>query len=236
MLGVGAGQVVKAPTVGIQGVLGAASPPAPSSPPVYRSSTSVNGATAGLPTGTVDGDLMVAGVIATTPATIITPPAGWTSIRQTSIPGVGGVMGTFYKVASGEAPDDIYSWTTGDGDDPIIVIIARYSGVNSGTPTNTDAATTYLGLLSPTATAPDVTTTVGNCLILGWYLIIVDTSVSSVGQGQTSRVAQDGGGNVRTLALADVAQVSAGATGTRTCTFAASAIRNVTQTVALRPA
>jgi hypothetical protein len=189
--------------------------------------------TVSVPTGTAAGDVMVAGIVVISTSATLSPPAGWETIRRSNS-GAGLVLETFYKLAEVSEPAD-YTWiTTTEDAGPVIGIIASYSEVNPASPIGVDAGVGYSGLSSPITTAPDATTTVDGCLVLGLYLIQVNTTVSSVGNGQALRDSQATGAG-STLALADLAQTSAGAIGTRTCTFAASTTRNVAQTIALRP-
>lgn len=89
---------------------------------IYRTSSVTNLAGASScvinkPSGVVDGDLMVAVINSTfnSGSQTMTPPAGWTQIRNTDAGGGGASLNiwSYYKVANGEGAS--YTWGIGGG-------------------------------------------------------------------------------------------------------------------------
>jgi hypothetical protein len=210
----------------------AATPPA--SPGVYRSassatSSSILSLTIAKPAGTTTNDVLIAGItVRGTPT--ITPPAGWTLIRSdansTTI-----TQALYRKVAGGSEPAS-YAWTFNH---PIVAAvggIAAYSGVDTSTPV--DVSGGQANASSTTVTAPSVTTTVANTLVVGFFGTANDATFSAA-SGMTERYDVDADGtNQIGGEAADEARPTAGATGSRAATASVAAV-NIGQLVALRP-
>ncbi len=113
------------------------------------------------PTGTVDGELLVAGIGSATvsAAESLTAPSGWTLILQTNnVNALGSNLLTYYKFASSEGAD--YTWTGGISAAHIGWIM-RISGIDPTTPINVSVQATGS---ATDPVAPTMTTTVVNCL------------------------------------------------------------------------
>lgn len=110
------------------------------------------------PTGTVDGDLMIA-IIGGTPSTL----AGWTSIGSAASGTSMNTVGAFWKKASGEGAS--YTWTITTSD--CWGVIVSYSGCDPTTPVDTTHTTTAAH--TGTAFTPtSITVSQATQLMVGW--------------------------------------------------------------------
>lgn len=219
----------------------------------YRSSSSANngsGATSLVittPSGAATGDVLIASVdmkISSGTKPLISPPTGWN--QETS----DGVSTTFvhstfsYVLTSAPAASYTFNFytinpttnvstsTTAKGSGGM----TAYTGVDSQNPVNAKAST-YVSTAATTMTAPSVTTTVPNAMIVATFGAATGTTVTA-GGGMTLRY-QDAstGGNAstrETSAAQDALQAAVGGTGPISATLAASATYSAT-TLALAP-
>jgi len=109
-----------------------------------------------LPTGTADGDLLVASV-ATDGTPTVTPPSGWSTIAVVAAGNSEAQLSVFYKIAVGEAGP--YTFST-DSVESEVVTVMRFSGANGNLIFSSSSDTTG------TPVAPSVTTTSADNLIL----------------------------------------------------------------------
>ncbi|HVX91185.1 MAG TPA: hypothetical protein VHC20_06205 [Candidatus Paceibacterota bacterium] len=112
------------------------------------------------PTGTVDGDVMIA-VIVTGSGAIVSSPAGWQVIdivdNSSNLK-----MVTWYKVANGEGAS--YNFTDDSGNTlPLNGSIQTFRGVDTSSPINTSATAT--STTTDPVTTPTVTTTASALLV-----------------------------------------------------------------------
>lgn len=161
------------------------------------------------PTGTVDGDLMVAVLTLKEPRTV-TPPAGWAYAVNNQVSEGPNV---FWKIASAEGAS--YSWTFGSS-----------AGSASGSiVTYRDARFGFSGQLSANATpcaAPEVTIPVRGSLLLAFYCDSSGAAPSfSTPTGMTA-VVSDTDSTSPQYALFSEKVWTTGATGTRTSTLASA--------------
>lgn len=200
--------------------------------PVYESSTGKVNTTTGSnapgdkPTGTVDGDLLLAFITCSSGATVNTL-SGWTAIA--SVANTTGVRcAAFWKFASGEGS----GWTfTLSGPSNSQVQIMRISGADPTTPVNTSS--TKANNSSSTTCANDgLTTTVNNCLNFYHYGINTGTSFTPNANATERQDTTTGG---RSATTASEAYSTAGTTGSRNCT-AANASPSCSIAVAIAPA
>lgn len=120
--------------------------------PVIASTATSGSATCNKPTGTVDGDLLVA-FASDASVAAISSPAGWTEIIET------GGMTVAWKIAASEGSS--YTFTNAE-----CVVIHRITGSNTSAPIDVHG-NAHAGVANPKhATAPSVTTTVADCLLL----------------------------------------------------------------------
>jgi hypothetical protein len=192
------------------------------------------------PAGVVVNDLMLATITMAGTGGTITPPAGWSFVRdpQTSVALDHGSTAmrqvTFFRVATASEPAS-YNWGFGAARNASGGI-AAYIGVDTGAPF--DVAAGQPNTSSTSITAPSVVTRVENTRIVGFFGIATNAAITP-----PARMAERGemtSGRVKVAAeIADVNQAAiAGApagSGSRTAT-ASSAAANVGQLVALRPA
>lgn len=142
--------------------------------PVYRASTSSSAASGALtltiarPATTVENDVMVAaiGVSANTPT--ITAPAGWTLVRQMNNSAVNAnSQAIFIKVATAAEPFS-YSWAL-SASAGSVGGIQTYYNVDISNPVDAENGQTTASSL--THTAPTITSTVANTMLVGHYTI-----------------------------------------------------------------
>jgi myo-inositol-hexaphosphate 3-phosphohydrolase len=169
------------------------------------------------PTGTVEGDFLVACVALNGSNVAATgTPAGWSRIAAVTTITNPRVFG-YYKVAGSTEPAD-YTWTltasvqNGGG-------IARYSGVDSAVPLDV-AAKTASGTAALSGTVPGVTTMSANAMLVG--CMAVNSSKTNLAISSPGGLAEawDIGG--KRHELADGLQTLAGPSGDKTWTFNAS--------------
>lgn len=179
------------------------------------------------PTGVAEGNVMVATVTAKETGAV-TAPSGWTAIKNLT-QGTALRQITYYKVATaGEGAS--YSWSLSTSRAASGGIV-DYSGVNQTVPI--DATASGMGE-SGNATAPSVTTSAANDLVLAIASFGAGTTVTAA-SGTTERFDVASASN-NTTEAADFAQASSGATTAKTVTPAVSTGVWIAQTIAVRDA
>ena len=160
------------------------------------------------PTGTTDGDLLVAVIMSdnTTP----TAPAGWarTSVNNTAIPSSNYELNTYYKIASSEGAS--WSWTITSS--IYEGFVCAYTGVHA---TPAIAASENTSTSNASCTGTSVTTATQNALII---LVGATTSSSNIVPPGTMTERVDSSGSLSTF-LCDEVQGSVGASGNKTATW-----------------
>jgi hypothetical protein len=198
-------------------------------------SVTVSGTTITLtkPTGTASGELLVAFIGGYISATI-TSPSGWTNLFVVTEATSGAILRCDYLVAGGSEPSS-YSWTSSISR-AFDAILCRVSG-QSSTPFNVYATnTTDVGYTS-THTAPSVTTTINDCLILSVGAISNDRTITSVSPaGYTLDLASYYAGNASVGEAAVPDFVTAGATTACTFTMSSAAAGWIGASLAIAPA
>lgn len=193
------------------------------------------------PTGTADGDVLLAmWVTSTTTASVDTLPSGWSLLHNVGLstsPGIRAFL--FAKDAGGSEPasyDFVFSentngcWLIGAWQDSAGIDVSGASAVSD------ILSTPY------TATAPSITTTVNDTLNV-WCAAVRFTSatatpVFTVPSGYTSRLQELLNGDYRAGAFADYGQATAGSSGTAAGTCAVTSGgngRTIAFHVALKP-
>jgi len=198
-------------------------------------STALSGTTITVdrPTGAVAGQLLLAQVDFHTHTFTgtISPPAGWTTVRVDNDTNHE-MQGIFYRwMAAGEPASYAFTLTAGSvvGGEASAAVTA-YDGVDTTTPIDAHAATTYPSGAS-SIIAPSVTTTGPGARLL--------TLVGQRGDGATTPATgmveryDVASGPQNKIQMADQSIASSGATGTRTVTSADNGSA-VVQSVALR--
>jgi hypothetical protein len=168
------------------------------------------------PTGTVEGDLLIAFIAKDDDDAITGVPTGWTLIVGQAAQ-YQARFNCYYKIATASEPDS-YTWR-GDREQYVGVIL-RYTGHDPTNPINA-----YASASSSTANnspvAPSVTTTVDGCLIIQAFGADDDDTPYTVPSPLTQRwneISNTGNGTCGT-AGGEWVQTSAGNTGTATFTM-----------------
>ena len=199
---------------------------------VVKSSVTANAASGSVavnkPTGTVEGDLLVACLTFNTGSSAtLTVPTGWTLIARTNQTTTVG-LATYYRVAGAS---EAASYTWGSSSRWTIGII-RISGANTTTPIQVSAANSS-GTASTSVGAPAVTTTAANSLVLAFYTnnnISTYTAATGTFEQYDAPYSATSPSNMLATFIKDVA----GSTGTLTATSSNSAAW-AAQQVAINP-
>jgi hypothetical protein len=176
------------------------------------------------------GDVLLASIVIRGSSTI-TPPAGWTLIRN-DLNGTNLRHVTWWKLATAAEPTT-YTFTFSAGRLSVGTIHV-YGGVHQTNPI--DASSGSINASSTNVTALGVTTTAPNDLLVAFYSMTTNASVTPPA-GMTERGEQTGSAPSRTTVIegADQAVGPAGATGNRVAT-ASTAQTSIGHLIALRPA
>lgn len=169
------------------------------------------------PTGTVDGDVLIAMIsVRASSSSTITAPSGWTLVGSA---GTASSTRTavYYRVAGTSEPTS-YQWTSDLAITDAVGLILRYTPSAPTTPPGSVDATGMGSLVSP-AVAPSVTATGNNDRLIALFS---SGTPGSVPTGMTQRAAIDGG-NSGAWAY-DQLLTAIGATGTRTWTGSGSGV------------
>ena len=184
--------------------------------------SSGNSVSVNKPSGTQEGDLLIACYTTDGSHTLSAPDSSWTLL-------VGGrgnssdntpSFGVWYKIATA-SENSSYTFDCGRNESHYVVLL-RYTGHDSSSPINASAIANSTGSYYPTA--PTITTTIDDCIILRVFGADDDDTPYSVPSGYTERyngVSSTGYGTCGG-AGADAVQSSAGSTGTAFFTTNAS--------------
>ena len=134
------------------------------------------------PAGVVNGDVMIANIVASGTTSTIQAPAGWTLIRRTTsdmtlITVSYLEQAVYYRVAAGEPAN--YAWTSTGTGGSMAGGISAYSGVDTTTPVDVEnvewvaAVPNYANTSLP---APSVVTTVANDLLVASFAATLNGS------------------------------------------------------------
>lgn len=173
----------------------------------YESAAAAASATCSVPSGTASGDLLV-GVLVEDAGGAITPPAGWTELRDVQTFATSQRFWAGYIIVSGTPPSN-YTWT-GAGS-TVRTQMQRFSGVASygGSAFQDNGNTT-------TNVAPTVTTDADNSLVV-WAGGGLATSTPATPSGFSNAVSDFASGRTDYLLCSRIL-ASAGATGTASST------------------
>jgi hypothetical protein len=179
------------------------------------------------PAGLADRDVIVAFVMCDSTTATITAPTGFSLVRSTTVSGL--AHHVYVKPIPDAASEPAaYTWGASASIDWHVGMLA-YSGVNLDTPVDVEGVQTVT-TGSTTITAPSVTTTAADAMVLRAWGISAKTTVGA-GTGTTSRLAFESLVAVSGR-IADASQAAAGATGEITSTAGVSDT-NIGNTVAL---
>jgi hypothetical protein len=184
------------------------------------------------PTGTIQNDVMIANIYCGGSGNItVTPPSGWTLVSQTSV--TGQIMATYFKVAGASEPSS-YSWSVSGGQQNQGGITTYY-GVDTSNPIN--AYSNQSNSASTSYTAPSVTTTVNNTMLVGAFGAKAGGTSNTVtppsGFTELYDIGQNNNGPA-CLESSDYVQASAGASGNKVATGQSGV--NIGHLIALKPA
>lgn len=160
------------------------------------------------PTGTVDGDLLIA-VGCCSVSDTITAPAGWTQLAASQA----AYSKAWWKIASGEPAN--YTWLVSGALAASVVSIDRWTGHDPTTPIDVASGTTTVGG-SLDIVIPSVSPSGSDNALAQIVARLVNTSYTPPGTATERRDAPAAPNNLATAAGDEV--VGSGATGTRTWT------------------
>lgn len=176
------------------------------------SSGNVTTLTISKPTGTAEGDVMVAAIGTVNATSISTPPSGWTLSRSIDN-GTDLGLDVYYKVAGASEPSS-YDWVLSARLKHAGIICTYYGNAASPGDQENGQATSS----STDHDAPTITPTVGNTKLVASY-VILDSTTWTADASMTERQEEDSG--VLTVMMSDEDWVS-GATGVRTAVAGAA--------------
>ncbi|NCT83428.1 MAG: hypothetical protein GXC94_09815 [Comamonadaceae bacterium] len=199
-------------------------PPSPAAPSYVGSSSQASSSPTNLislarPAGLAAGDVMLAVLTQRTGSVpldqnMISVPSGWVLVRSQD-DGINNSIGlsVYRKLATASEPAS-YSWQLGSSGRTAGVALA-FRGVDTATPI--DASASQANAASSTYTAPSVTTTTANTLLLGIYAATAGggSVASPAGMAQAATVTTSAGPNGVVLAASYAAQAGSGASGSR---------------------
>ncbi|HTL31570.1 MAG TPA: hypothetical protein VL326_00520, partial [Kofleriaceae bacterium] len=204
------------------------------------STTKTNGVasttfTVAMPTGTVQGDVMIASISSTGTGTPTAVPSGWTLVRSISGSGVGLFI---YRKVAGAAEAGPYTWTLGATAQSNAGGIESFYNVDNANPVDVDASATASP--SSTITAPSVTPTVSPSMLLTYHSYASSNNWTPPG-GMTEAidVFSDAAAGSTGVAIEGNYQAlsSTAATGTRSATAAGNNNDNsAAESLILKPA
>lgn len=186
----------------------------------------VTGWTINKPTGTADGDVMVATLVYGGTTTTCTPPAGWTETKRTTF-GTR-VMVTYQKVASSEGASYTFTLSTAaDG----AHAISSFRGCDTTTPVYAVGNASYTSTTD--IVGPTVTTTQND----DWLIFVAgDNNSNTLGvpAGMTMRAETWAATPFCRAWQASEPITTAGATGTRTATTGGASVDSSAHMFALK--
>ena len=174
-----------------------------------------------VPAGTAQDDVMIASIGYQYSYETLTPPAGWTLLRQIYNNDVSSNYGknalaVYWRVASSSEPAS-YTWTISGHE--YAGSIQSFRGVNTTTPIDIEA-----GQTQPTGTSfatPSISTTLPNVLLVASHTFAsADTWTPPSGMTETVDIASDPVPNVFSQSIEEsyVVQSAIGSTGAKTAT------------------
>jgi len=184
-----------------------------------------------MPSFRPDGDLYIAQIAMDSTSGLSSVPSGWTEIEieVKKLGGAGVLFATYWKIGNSEPATYIWSsWTS----NLWVGAIHRISGFDPDNPIHTSFVTTGK---SENPTAPSVTTTIDECLILRMFGAIDGSTNSTYWPSGTTPIFQDDCGSDPLMnAAAYHTQSLAGNTGTAQFTMGGAG-KWVAITIAIKP-
>jgi hypothetical protein len=181
------------------------------------------------PASLVAGNVMLAS-IDTRGTTVITAPVGWVTIADNAN-GTAMRKTTYYKIAGASEPST-YTWSFSSAV-PAAGGIVAYRGVDQTNPI--DAANGQSNASSTSITAPSISTTVPNAMLLGFFGTAINATIAPpTGMVERGEIAITSGNTKIATEISDAILAATGPTGVRIA-VADRAASNIGQVVALRP-
>jgi chitodextrinase len=183
-----------------------------------------------VPAGTQAGDVMLA-VVADRGQPNVVAPSGWSNVRKDQNSTTMGQW-IFVKVA-GSAEPASYTFTLSASQAAAGGILS-YTGVNTSSPIDTSGGQSNASSMA--VTAPSITTSVPNALVVGFFGIASAATITApAGMSERGEQASTAGSFKVDSEVADALQSAAGASGSKIAAATGSSA-NIGQLVALRPA
>lgn len=179
-----------------------------------------------VPTGTVNGDLLLALIYFNDSTVNITAPAGWTIVDSINTTITAKAI-LYSRIALSEPAN--YTWNF-DLTARNHGLMTAYSGANTVSPINAHGV--QGNDLGSNCIAPSITTVVDNCLLV--FLGQMDSSLSTTWTAPAGMTERFDANEVSSSEVADVVLASAGASGTKTATPSDSTDQNAGFLVALK--
>lgn len=165
------------------------------------------------PVATVENNLMIAALSRDNDLCAMSAPVGWTEIRQDNVNAATHRYAYFYKLATAAEPAD-YDFTICDDGENVVGAIATFSGNSTSSPIDVNAGAQGD---STTATAPSVTTTIDETLLVA-IAVNEGGGGHSPPTGYTERVdisqGLDNDGQSAALTITTREHLTAGSSGT----------------------
>ena len=203
-------------------------------PPMFRSFVGASGTTASTgitsPAGTQIGDLILAHVADDGPEdpAMLPTPTGWTRVIDENAVQDRFIVVVFYRFAA--APSETFAFASTDASS--WVSLMSFSGVSSAAPINASAISAFNDTVQPTA--PSVTTTAANAMLVTMYAMDLSADTFQAVPGMTEIYDQATGG--LQVGASQVLVATAGATGTKVAQRSGSDVGpTINATVALSP-
>jgi hypothetical protein len=216
-------------------------PPAPAADPgpvvaVGSSSNAASGGsslTLGRPSGTAEGQLMVASIVTSTDAPGVVAPDGWSLLRDDAVPGA--LRQRLYTKPAGPSEPPTYTWTL-SARAQVAGGLTTYAGVDPAQPIDAQAAAVN-DTAGTAIRAPSITTTVARTRLVQFAAVNAEgTLVTPGGTSQRWLAAAPVGATSDALTASfDTTLPDAGPSGPRTVT-ATEPGGWITAVLALRPA
>jgi hypothetical protein len=189
------------------------------------------------PSGVSSGDIMVADIIISSDSIVVTTPSGWTKFPSTPVKTATGYHSTAlslyrYWRAVGESEPSTHTWSIASGGVHWGGRIQNYTGVYTDAPLNVENSQSNAD--SGNLTAPSVTTTVVNCLLVPCFAGGSANAIN-VPSGFSERADFVWGTSSGRYEGCDKSQAAAGATGTVVAAWSAGTWTSVGSNAALVP-
>ena len=193
----------------------------------------------GLPSGTLENDVMIAAIGFRPSSVTVTAPTGWTLVRRVDNSDQQTNSLAVYRKVAGSSEASSHTWDV-TGASYAVGGIQSFGGVDTANPIDVENGQATAESLSHAA--PSVTTTVANAMVVTAHTFTTSTTwspPSAMTEGFDVQFSPVDPGLGQSISAHYVQQTATGATGTKTATAAGSSgdeDPGNTHTLALRPA